>query len=135
MDALTRQVRRSHWLQIIEACSNRPKGTTTKQWCQDHDIDRRQLYYWLKKFRSEAAAEIESAVSAKTVVPPIPVSAGFADITDLLGFTNSGKQETDAGVCPLVPELMIQADDLRIYVSGAIQQRTLETVMQVIRRA
>jgi len=134
MDALTRQVRRSHWLQIIEACSNRPKGTTTKQWCQDHDIDRRQLYYWLQKFRSEAAAEL-SAVSAETAVPPVPVSAGFVDITDSLGITDSGKQDFDTGVRPLVPELMIQADDLRIYVSGAIQQRTLETVMQVIRRA
>ncbi len=134
MDALTRQVRRSHWLQIIEACSNRPKGTTTKQWCQDHDIDRRQLYYWLQKFRSEAAAEL-SAVSAETAVSPVPVSAGFVDITDSLGITDSGKQDFDTGVRPLVPELMIQADDLRIYVSGAIQQRTLETVMQVIRRA
>ena len=135
MDKLTRQIRRSQWLQIIEACSIRPKGTTTKQWCQDHDIDRRQLYYWLQKFRSEAAAEIESAVSAETVVSPIPASAGFVDITDSLGLTDSGKQEADAGVCPLVPELMIQTDDLRIYVSGAIQQRTLETVMKVIRHA
>lgn len=134
MDALTRQIRRSQWLQIIEACSNRPKGTTTKQWCLDHDIDRRQLYYWLQKFRSEAAAEL-SAVSAETAVSPVPVSAGFVDITDSLGITDSGKQDFDTGVRPLVPELMIQADDLRIYVSGAIQQRTLETVMQVIRRA
>lgn len=68
MDALTRQILRNQWLQIIKACSSRPKGTTTKQRCQDHDIDHRQLYYWLRKFRSEAAAETDSAVSAKAVV-------------------------------------------------------------------
>ena len=72
MDALTRQIRRSQWLQIVEACSNRNKGVTAKQWCQDHDIDRRQLYYWLAKFRNEAAAKIQDS---NTLLPAQAESA------------------------------------------------------------
>ena len=136
MDALTRQIRRGQWLQIIKACSSRSEGTTTKQWCQDHDVDRRQFYYWLAKFRREAA----TGIPASGMVPSCAdaacagITAGFVDITDTLVAPETGT-EPAPDILSLVPELMIQADELKIYISSAIQQRTLETVLQAIRHA
>ena len=136
MDALTRQIRRRQWLQIIEACSSRSKGTTTKQWCLDHDIDRRQFYYWQAKFRSEAAAGTQDSVMvpARADDGCTGITAGFVDITDALVSPDTSPVSAPH-ILSLVPELMIQADELKIYISSAIQQRTLETVLQAIRHA
>ncbi len=134
MDLLTRKVRHEQWLRLIEACNNRGKGITKKQWCLDHGIDRRQLYYWQRKFRNETALAAGAPLFSGANPVNTPVSSTFVDITDSL--RTYEKRMSDPGIDSqaLVPELMIQAGDLRIYISGAVQARTLETVMKVISR-
>ncbi len=38
MDQITHQVRLANWTKIIEQCSNRPQGTTVKQWLMENEF-------------------------------------------------------------------------------------------------
>lgn len=129
MDSITRQIRRNQWLQIIEACQNRSTESTVTEWCEEHDINRRQFYYWLRKFRLESAMPHPCLPSDKKSDPP---SLSFIDITDMVnGFQPSSPEPFRSET--LVPELMLQVEDTKIYVSSNVQLKTLETVMKVLR--
>ena len=59
MDQITHDVRRNSWLKIIEQCQARPENITVKQWLADNGIKDKAYYYWLRKFRKEAYANIQ----------------------------------------------------------------------------
>lgn len=42
MDQLTRTVRKSNWINIIQQFQNRPAGTTAKQWLVENELG--QIY-------------------------------------------------------------------------------------------
>ena len=58
MYQITHDVRRATWHNIIKQCQERPEHTTVKQWCFDNDISEKSYYYWLRKFRKEAAQQM-----------------------------------------------------------------------------
>ena len=58
MDQITHEVRRTQWLGIINACQSRSEGTTVKAWLAENNIKEKAYYYWLRKFRKEAYAQI-----------------------------------------------------------------------------
>ena len=64
MDQITHQVRLANWTKIIEQCSNRPAGTTAKQWLSENGISDKSYYYWLRKIRQEVYASKEKELSA-----------------------------------------------------------------------
>lgn len=65
---VARNYRLSQWTQIVREC--RGSGQTVSAWCEDHNIDRKKYYYWLRKVR-EAACEALPAMSSGTgaIVP------------------------------------------------------------------
>lgn len=68
MDKEVYEVRLANWKQLILQCRNRPAGMTQKDWLEQHDIKAPQFYYWLRKVRREALAEMAGA-DHKEVVP------------------------------------------------------------------
>lgn len=64
MDRETHEIRLANWKALIEQCQARPKGQTTKQWLSDHDISEKQYYYWLRKVRKRAVAEMKPLIPA-----------------------------------------------------------------------
>lgn len=58
MDQITHNVRSAQWLEIVTQCQNRPEGTTVKQWLSDNGIKEKAYYYWLRKFRKQAYAQM-----------------------------------------------------------------------------
>lgn len=54
MDQITHDVRREHWLNVINACQARNENITIRQWLKDNGIGYKSYYYWLRKFRREA---------------------------------------------------------------------------------
>lgn len=71
----TRKYRLNQWTEIIREC--RSSGQTVTAWCNDHDINPKSYYYWLRRVR-EAACEALPAIPSEnnTIVPvDIPVSA------------------------------------------------------------
>jgi len=58
MDRETHEIHLANWRALIEQCQARPEGQTTKQWLSDYDIPEKQYYYWLRKVRKRAVAEM-----------------------------------------------------------------------------
>jgi hypothetical protein len=89
-------------------------------------VNIKSFYYWQRQFRNELL--VQGAASA-TQAP------AFVDITSQVSRSASISEETVSAERTLVPELMIQSGDFRVYVSGAVQEQTLDTVMRVLRHA
>ena len=58
MDQITHNVRCTQWLEIVTQCQNRSEETTVKQWLSDNGIKEKAYYYWLRKFRKQAYAQM-----------------------------------------------------------------------------
>lgn len=58
MDQTTHNVRRPNWLTTITQCQERPEGISVKQWLSDNGVKEKAYYYWLRKFRKEAYAQM-----------------------------------------------------------------------------
>ena len=67
MDQTTHEVRLANWTATIKECQSRPKGQTTKQWLEEHGISDKQYYYWLRKVRKNAFAEMSQNLPAPKV--------------------------------------------------------------------
>ena len=80
MDRITHQVRLANWTKIIEQCSNRPAGTTAKQWLSDNGISNKSYYYWLRKIRKEAYTSKEMELPAIKSLPEQHPAVTFAEI-------------------------------------------------------
>lgn len=126
MDRNSHKVRREQWLRIVTECNSRDQSIPKIQWCRMNEVNIKSFYYWQRRFRNELL--IQSAASA-TQVP------AFVDITSQVSGSAPISEEAVSAERTLVPELMIQSGDFRVYVSGAVQEQTLGTVMKVLRHA
>lgn len=89
-------------------------------------VNIKSFYYWQHQLRNELL--ILGAASA-TQVP------AFVDITSQVSRSAPISEGAVSAERTLVPELMIQSGDFRIYVSGAVQEQTLAKVMKILRHA
>lgn len=80
MDRITHQVRLANWTKIIEQCSNRPAGTTAKQWLRDNGISDKSYYYWLRKIRQEACTSKEMELPVINSLQEQQEAVTFAEI-------------------------------------------------------
>ena len=126
MDKNSYKIRREQWLRIVTECNSRDQSITKNQWCRMNGVNIKSFYYWQRQFRNEIL--IQGSASA-TQVP------AFVDITSQVSRSAPISEEAVSAERTLVPELMIQSGDFRIYVSGAVQEQTLNTVMKVLRHA
>lgn len=129
MDQKALQIRRSQWEQIVLECNK--ASTSKKEWCRQNGIEIKSFYYWQRKLRKAAAEEMECTVNAAAPQAPARPSS-FVELS------LPSPSQADVGPVPsqnLFPELMLQVNGCQIYVTGSIQERTLNTVMKVIRNA
>ena len=126
MDKNSYKVRRERWLRIVTECNSRDQSIPKIQWCQMNGVNIKSFYYWQHQFRNELL--IQGAASTAHV-------PAFVDITSQVSRSALKSEEFISAERTLVPELMIQSGDFRIYVSGAVHEQTLDTVMKVLRHA
>lgn len=67
MDQTTHNVRRANWLTIITQCQERPEDISVRQWLSDNGVKEKAYYYWLRKFRKEAYAQMQSPASKENL--------------------------------------------------------------------
>ncbi len=77
MDQITHNVRGAQWLEIVTQCQNRSEGITVKQWLSDNGIKEKAYYYWLRKFRKQAYAQMNPSSTAV----PEGTDISFAEIS------------------------------------------------------
>ena len=126
MDKNSYDVRREQWLRIVTECNSRDQSLPKIQWCRMNGVNIKSFYYWQHQFRNELL--IQSAASAT----PVPT---FVDITSQVSTSALISEEVVSAERTLVPELMIQYGDFRVYVSRVVHEQTLDIVMKVLRHA
>lgn len=135
------ELRREYWHQIIRECNAREQGITKLAWFQEHNINSKSYYYWQKQFRSEAVATVRNEKACVETSTASVSAPAFFDITpsvcssigEKVPVSTDPVQQTAMGAG--APELMIQINECRIFVNSTIQEKTLETVIKVLRHA
>lgn len=119
MNQTTHDVRHATWQSIIKQCQEHPKHTTVKQWCLENDIHEKSYYYWLRKFRKEAAEQMPVPAVASN---PSPVT--FAKIPFTCSSDSCTKTVSDA-VLPIHPTAVLKYRELTIAVTNDISNLLL----------
>ena len=57
---MTRDERRLMWQERVDQC--RASGMSVAAWCRENEVPEQQMYYWLRKFRSEEADAVEDDI-------------------------------------------------------------------------
>lgn len=116
----------AHWKEVVSRCQARPEGQTAKDWMKENGINEKQYYYWLRRIRSEAYAEMKSRnlpeaasdQSAPAMFAEIPVCQETAPAEDAVqefrpdavirigsaavALSNSASEELIAGIIKAV---------------------------------
>ena len=53
---MTRHERRLMWQERVD--QYRASGMSVAAWCRENEVSEQQMYYWLRKFRSEVASSM-----------------------------------------------------------------------------
>lgn len=136
MDQNTHAIRRASWAKIIAEANN--SGMTKSRWCREHGIRLRQFHYWQKRIREffleHPDASIED-LSGPRWQPPVPVSEQtFCEIS-FPKDTSPLPSEQQPTSPATHPALMLQYNDLQLYIGEGFSEDALSSVIRVIRNA
>lgn len=139
MDKSVYELRSEYWRQIIRECNARKPGVTKLAWFKEHNINSKTYYYWQKRFRTEAVVSLQTENDISVPANTMATAPAFVDITSSVSSINKtdsiSADHTQQLSVTMVPELMIQLSDYRVFVNSSIQEKTLETVLKVLHHA
>lgn len=132
MDQITHNVRGAQWLEIVTQCQNRPEGTTVKQWLSDNGIKEKAYYYWLRKFRKQAYAQMH--------LPSTEVSVGsdisFAEVSipdqRPTGIPKATEETTVEAIRPVA---VIKNADITIALTNEVSDSLLSRILREVAHA
>ena len=137
MDQAVNDIRLKHWEAVILEAGS--AGISKKQWTAEHGIPERQFYYWQKKLRDRELAKRNAAelMPAAPAITASPVGTGFLELST----PEPGMSSAAAAEKPVIiagsqrPELVLVAGPYRLEIREAVSEKTLRTVLKVIRDA
>ena len=147
LDKAVMSVRMQKWAEIIHEAA--VSGLTKTEFCARKGIDRRQFFHWQKQIREyvlqhnpelglpPAHGQMQQIQSVNAqIMPSLPV---FCEIKpkEELPAVYSETAKPGAHCEKEIPsfEAMIQVGDYRIYVGDSTTDKTLATILTVIRHA
>ena len=127
MDQRASEMRLAQWEQIVLE-GNKASGTK-REWCRQNGINEKSFFYWQRRIRLKA---LDTRNTNSAIVPVPAADSSNPTFVELPfpGETDNKKSDTN-----VLPELMIQVNDCRVFVTASTQESTLQTVMKVIRNA
>ena len=127
MDQRASEIRLAQWEQIV--LEGNQASVTKREWCRQNGINEKSFFYWQRKIRLKA---LEARNTPSAIVPVPDADSSKPTFVELPFPGGTDDKKSDINV---LPELMIQVDDCKIFVTASIQESTLQTVMKVIRNA
>ena len=131
MDQKSLLVRRAQWAQVVQDGNNAP--ISKKEWCAQNGINLKAFYYWQNKLRKQA---IETAEQSTALQVQVAQPASFVEIP--VQPVLSREHEVPKPATRIIEkdhELVLQVDDYQLFINENIKERTLRTVMKVLRHA
>jgi len=140
LDKAVMSVRMKKWAGIIQEAAT--SGLTKTEFCAQNGIDRRQFFHWQKRIR-EYVLDNNPELGL-----PMPVHGQMQQIREV----NSQIMPSLPEFCELKPReeltairpvsetafsagAMIQRGEYQIYVGDSVTEKTLSTILSVIRHA
>ena len=128
-------VRMASWAKIIAEVNN--SGVTKTRWCQEHGIRPRQFHYWQKRIREFMLEHPDTTIAdlsdAESDIPAVSGGQSFCEI-QLSGDAAQPPFSHLQGTAPC-PALMLQINDLQLYINNGFSEAALSSVIRVIRNA
>lgn len=131
------EIRVKQWGGIIQEAN--ASGMSKSSWCEQNGILLRQFYYWQKKVRDYALAQLPSQYA--TTQHDTPLSPAKIE-KDLPVFCELSAPTVRKGLSPFneqtsinttfVPELILQSDQFQLLIGNKITEKTLSTVLSVL---
>lgn len=138
MDKASYEIRIKQWIGIIQKAN--ASGMAKCSWCEQNGISLRQFYYWQKKARDYALAQTPSPSAADPHNTPLPLEGKRNDLPvfcELPAPAGQGQMSASNGKytadTAFIPELVLQYDRFRLLVGSEVTEKTLSTVLSVLR--
>ena len=132
MDKASYEIRLQQWIKIIQEAN--ASGMQKHAWCSQNGISVRKFYYWHKKVRDYMLAHQLENTSCSTQIcaPAAPVFYEVQKSAEPLGQSDKlPVVQTES----FLPEAVIRYEDFGIFVGSSISEKTLATILSVIRNA
>ncbi len=110
------QIKLNHWAQLIKECQN--SSLTIKEWCDSNNVSKDQYYYWLRKLREHAVANIPTTMPNDMYVPKDDVSFG--------------KLQVNVPVCTSKAVVTIHMANATVEITEGTSQQTVEAVLRAL---
>lgn len=117
MDHITHEMRLANWKSIVEQCHARPEGQSAKQWLAEHDINEKQYYYWQRRIRREAYAQLSGNLPAVGCTSEL----AFAELSLTHGTVGVSSQ--------FKPDAVIRSSKVTIELSNSISEQLLSRIL------
>jgi transposase-like protein len=116
---VTKSFRLNQWTEIIREC--RGSGQTVSAWCNDHGINPKSYYYWLRRVRTAACEALPSLVTGNNAIVPVDIPVPTVE-------TESPSQETTSEIILHFGEIRLE---LRNNASATLIENTLRALQNV----
>jgi putative transposase len=129
MDQSTSNIRLASWKAIIESCQSRPEGISARQWLSENQIPEKQYYYWQRKVRKLACAEMDNS---------LPVVSAPGSVVSFAEIPISAKEVCEAEPDPvteLPPAVTIKTRGSTIEISSLISDALMVRLVKEVTHA
>lgn len=111
------EIKMNQWMDIIREC--RSSGQPVRSWCNEHDVNEKRYYYWLRKIRTAACNTLPDNLEGTHEIVPLKVE-------DL-------KQEPEATVSTQVAAIVIHLNSAVVEIQNGATSRVIENTLQAIK--
>lgn len=121
MDKGTHDVRYEGWIKIIQECMERPDGMSAKQWLIENNVNEKQYYYWLRKFRKDSLHKNEPS----NEVSFVEVSMPYAEVIPM-------ENTMEMPVIQQKSAAILRKGNLTIEITNDISEHLLARLLQEV---
>lgn len=136
MDKNSYAIRMASWAKVITDANN--SGMTKTQWCREHGVRLRQFHYWQKRIRDflleNPDTKIDEITGHGCQLPMHVSERSFCEIT-IPQESSAIPSRQPHGTDTSHSALMLQVNDLQLYIGEGFSEAALSSVIRVIRNA
>lgn len=111
------EIKMNQWMDIIREC--RSSGQPVRSWCNEHDVNEKRYYYWLRKIRTAACNTLPGNLEGAHVIVPLKVE-GL-------------KQEPEAIVSPHNAAIVIRLNSAVVEIQNGATNSVIENTLRAIK--
>ena len=115
---VSKEYRFNYWTESIKACRN--SGQTVSSWCEEHNVNVKSYYYWLRKIRTAACNSIPN----KQSIVPLKISGSLAPV---LSEIKAPANE------PVQPAIILRLNSAVIEIQNGATSSTIENTLKALK--